>query len=446
MIKILTLAIIVLPCVSYAEKLTIDKVTPTLYLDKTQTEARLYLEIDEPQKVKSATVEIRSPSYSYIPEESSEINFQTFSLDNQKNCLDNQKNCKRFETVYNGFQQAGQYDIIYTLHSDDNVYPVYENSVVYKNKANNHPPNPFHLASPVDKEETQTILIFDWESTDDPDGDPITYIFTIADNESFKEFVYQKEQLDASMTYVDDNVKLKDLGGLRPKSYFHWKVEAVDQFGAKTTSDIRTFTTNNPGAPPGIASIRVYNALDYRPLGEVGITIDIPQQPNIFEDPNWGSYYFLLLQGYHNITLNLLGYRTGYRKRTVRTNTSIDIKITSGQSKEIDIALTPYTFFSSKTGILEIAVVTVSDSGDFSASLRLEPDSEPLIFTLMDDVTPIFGAREDIATFSFETGQLSIPNVTLIDDAGTEIQYQATMKLVPDSESLQFKLIDAVRH
>jgi hypothetical protein len=237
----------------------IIEVTPTQYLVPDENTATLFLTTNE-SKADLATVEIRYPSITLHQDESSRVQLDFDEL--KRKFLNGVPGTepKRFERELSIFRAPGRYDIFYTLRDQDtkDLAPI-RHSLVYKNNQNNRAPKSFRLLSPEDGAETRTVLIFDWENSDDPHG--ISYNFFIATDEKFHEIVYQQEGLVASTTYMDDSVGLEDFGGYSPTRYYYWKVEAVDDLGARTESEIRKFTTNNPSEGPGIYSAIVCDAL-----------------------------------------------------------------------------------------------------------------------------------------------------------------------------------------
>ncbi|MCP4697793.1 MAG: hypothetical protein GY862_13215, partial [Gammaproteobacteria bacterium] len=219
----------------------IKRITPTLHLSEDDTAGMLFLEAINPLRVDPAIVEIRTPSKILTAHYGLEHNEQIdIDLDSQflfKTGTD------RYELMYAGFQESGKYDIFYKVSDTEtgNLSPI-RHSVVYKNRKNNSPPDSFSLILPAPEAKTRTVLVFDWENSSDPDGDPLTYTFLIAEDPRFREadIVHKEEGLSSSLAYADDNTGLEDL-----KRYY-WKVIAVDFFGAKTESDIYDFTTDNP--------------------------------------------------------------------------------------------------------------------------------------------------------------------------------------------------------
>lgn len=220
---------------------------------------------------------------------------------------------------------------------------------------------------------------------------------------------------------------------------YFWKVEAVDIYGARTSSDIRRFTTNNHNAPPGPASVEVYNASDYTPIENVEFIFNQNPQEQIFADQ--GLYNFFLRPGEYEMWLTA----PGYLPRQARTKADfISFEVTPGQATQINVFLEPCTppcgnlqpaQFSLETKLLTIPAVKIADGGRFSVQLQ---GDESFIFTpLMDQLTELSAPTDYVAHFSAETGQLFLPRVAVIDKSGTETLYRVTMKL-SNPELLQF--------
>jgi hypothetical protein len=436
------------------------EVTPTLRLDETQTAATLFLIANNSDKVDrtgtGATVKIRPPSKSFEAQDGSEqITFEDLET------VELIYNTDRFETTYSGFNEKGKYELFYTVRdaTTQDISPI-QSSVVYKKidgNARSHvrSPTKFKLVSPVDNTQTRTVLIFDWEDSEDFDNSPITYTLSIADDEAFKNVIYQQEELNASMTYVE-NAEKKPCGKrknacLEDNTRYYWRVEAINNVGDGTVSDIWTFSTKDTNAPPGIASIQVYNALDYTPVENVDFTFNTFNKKSpeeIFADQ--GIYNFSLDFGLYEMWLTVPSYLP---RRTRAKADFIPLKMTTGQATEINVFLEPCTGssceniqsaqFSLDTKLLTIPTVKVPDVGDFS--LQLQGDDSLTFTILMDKLTQLSEATDYVAHLSSETGQwqLFIPRVKIVMPSGEEALYKVTMKLV-NSDPLQFGLVDAV--
>ena len=116
------------------------------------------------------------------------------------------------------------------------------------------PPATFQLKSPENGDKVGTFGLFDWVDTTDPDNDPITYSFLIAEDEAFSTVVHRQDALAVSATVLDSSAGLRDL------SDYFWKVEAVDQFGARSSSAVRRFETDSTSTSGGPISAQAFGA------------------------------------------------------------------------------------------------------------------------------------------------------------------------------------------
>ncbi|MCP4696630.1 MAG: hypothetical protein GY862_07250, partial [Gammaproteobacteria bacterium] len=280
----------------------IKKVTETLFLEASESSARLFLQAYVAGKVDPAIVAVRSPSQILRAEsgtEQAEIELdRRFPSYNEAG--------SRFEITYNGFAESGLYEIFYTVRDKDsgNISPI-RRSAVYKNRAGNRAPDPVALHLPANGDKAKTVLILDWKSAKDPDGDPITYTLTIAEDENFDSVKYHKEGLTSSWAYVDDHANLEDDTG-----YF-WKVTAVDSFGTRTDSEIWSFHTNNPGAPYTIASMDIYSAVYATPLPEASVVFQSASSSAtaILVDQYTGTQAAQLFPDTYQAVVNASGYQ-----------------------------------------------------------------------------------------------------------------------------------------
>ncbi len=105
--------------------------------------------------------------------------------------------------------------------------------------SSNMPPSSFALLSPPNG----TLLanlnpLFDWQSTTDPNGDPVTYDLFLAFDPLFP---------PAGTLRVDDLSASNYASGvpLAANSTYYWQVRAQDPSGATTSSEVWTFATRN---------------------------------------------------------------------------------------------------------------------------------------------------------------------------------------------------------
>jgi hypothetical protein len=233
----------------------IVSVTDTVFLTPDESAANLYIEVNNANRVNQAPVDIRKPSLELITEDR-EYTVQReiageglIRVDGDLRCSNVTHFCDKEVDV---FDEPGKYEIFYFVRDNkkDEISPI-KRSVVYKNKEGNQPPEAVNLLYPEDGTSTRTVLGFYGEMASDPDGDPITYTLSIATDENFEQVVYKQEELRVPATYLDRNViindeRTDDSTGLKDLTTYYWKFEAIDNFGARTASEVFSkFKTDN---------------------------------------------------------------------------------------------------------------------------------------------------------------------------------------------------------
>jgi len=204
----------------------IVRVTETLYL-KPNESATLFAEVNNLKSVRAATINVQVPS-------SKELE-KIVLFSRNKRCETNT------DEVKNIFKEPGRYDLYYwvTDKQSFDISPL-QHSVLYRNKEDNKAPAPFDLIAPKDG---GTVLItspvtFEWEQSIDPDDDAVSYTLEIAKDAEFEEVVYSQEGICGTEVTVD----LKEL---ESQETYYWRMVAVDENGAKRSSEGRIITTEN---------------------------------------------------------------------------------------------------------------------------------------------------------------------------------------------------------
>jgi WD40 repeat protein len=295
-------------------------VTPTLYLEATHSTGELFAVVNNAERVKNhqVIVDIRPPSVALA---SPGVEAKTAMEINEliRMFLPASHEPNRFSSHLDIFQEPGKYEVMYfVVDTQTGEMSPFQRSVVYKNRLGNRPPKAFHLQVPADNSKPETILIFSWDSTFDPDVDPFTYTLMIATDPEFQKVVYRQEELNLSMSYLDNKTpiddQLKDSGlGLRDGTQYYWQVEAIDPYGARAISEVFSFTTNNTNAPPGIGSMHISSALDYYPIDNAELVFfdefgnPLPDfNPAIHQDQ--GQYNMLLPAGRRRAIIKANGF------------------------------------------------------------------------------------------------------------------------------------------
>jgi uncharacterized delta-60 repeat protein len=312
----------------------IIKVTDTVYLDadpsSSHSTATLTLKTNvDTYGVDNAWVEIRSPNKILTPSGSGSMQLVIDLTQVPMTSADENGN---WAVTYNGFTESGMYEILYFVRDKETgkISPM-KRSTVYKGRSNNAAPcgtmgcpSQFHLLSPDNNKKQKTTLVFSWEDTVDPDLNPITYNLVIAEDNKFNTIVYRKEGIVTTMTYVDNAANLKD-----PMTYY-WMVEAVDSYGAITTSYEKwSFQTDNTNGYPGIITGIVYSDRDFSRIATAMITATIGDSPITIKDG-----MFILPANAEKI--NITGKSSGYQDTTLS-----DVPVRLGEATVVNLSLSP---------------------------------------------------------------------------------------------------------
>ena len=123
------------------------------------------------------------------------------------------------------------------------------------------PPNAFSLTTPANNAPFCHYGVFDWEATTDPNGGPITYKLIIANDIGFStnSIIYEQDGLIISHAAIDKDVKLIPEGA-EDGDLFYWKVEATNDRGAVTSSNIHVFELNPNITSGGIITSVAFSA------------------------------------------------------------------------------------------------------------------------------------------------------------------------------------------
>jgi hypothetical protein len=267
-------AITTAPEVDIEQPAEITSVTETRFLSPEQTATDLYLTVNNMARVERASVTIRLPLVaSMSSDNASQPAIEGFvSLDLPCHA-DNR--CENNTSVLdpNLFTEPGKYQIFYFITDNQTFeFSPFSYSMVYKSKLDNQPPSSPQLLHPLNGAMKTTNLVFDWETTTDPDGDAFTYTLTVAEDSNFGIVVYQLEEIFTDITLVNTDVILQDGShGFKDATTYYWKIEAVDDFGSKTSSDVFSFITDNTNAPPSVASLYVSSAVNFTSLDQAEI-------------------------------------------------------------------------------------------------------------------------------------------------------------------------------
>lgn len=349
-------------------------VTPHVQLGIQENSAQLFARVNYPERVADGQVivDIYPPSSPRVmdgTEQTEQLEIPSLARIYLTLIEDN-----RFTGHFDQFTETGQYQIFYSVRDKiTGELSPWHSSVVYKAKVGNSPPKPFKLLTPPTGQQTATTLIFDWENSFDPERDSVNYTLIIATDPEFRQEVYRQTQA-ISMAYVNQATRILEpfnLGkrGLRDGTTYFWKVQARDRYGAMTESTPFSFQTNNTNAPPSLASIQIFNAIDftslenarldfwqvdesgYLLLDELGNPIPVAQPPVLYQEQ--GIYNLLLPYGNRRATIDADDYQSQ----------DIDLNTESGLTT-LNVAMTPSGGNLVNHGQLQFAVAQTALAED----------------------------------------------------------------------------------
>lgn len=279
----------------------IKSVTPTTFLISTQSDAILWLEANNDNRVGSAWIEIKKPG---IVPTSGGSGGQVI-IDLEMVTLLHNDTLKRWEVPYSVFTTAGTYEIYYyTKDSQTGVVSPAVSSILYRNSDVNTVSSAFNLKSPINGSTTDTSLIMEWESSSDTDG--LTYTLEISDTAAFTTMAYKSERLIDTFAVIPDKI-------LTSNKTYYWRVTAIDSLGAQQVSiEAWSFTTDS-----GLATVHYLNGILYStttgdPVNGTVYLSDGNAAKSFVTGPGGGYYFTLSMPG----TYTLYALANGYLNST----------------------------------------------------------------------------------------------------------------------------------
>ena len=256
------------------------EVASSQHLDVNESHALLWLRANKDIEVGTAWVEIRSLNQLLNAAPSS----GQVALELPRLQLEFNRESGLWEGTYDAFIEAGSYELYYYVKDieTDDLSPMVTGRI-YKNKLGNHSPTPPILKSPDVDATVSTTALFRWEKGHDSDGDFITYNHIVSDSEGRE--IYRQEGLTTGVTFIDQQIGLKDL------TEYRWSIETVDQYGMISGRATRSFQTNNANGIFGIIRGQIYN---HKKVPIPSALVSVGNQTTTTD--NRGSYTLLLMK------------------------------------------------------------------------------------------------------------------------------------------------------
>jgi hypothetical protein len=234
-------------------------IQPDRPLHVNESQFDISLRIKNPDDDLKVFFEIRAPD-SQRPET---INEQLQKELNLQQILLNKTSEGFYQKRCNEFQVAGKYTLFFYVQDADGTLYYANQSYVYKVKENNSPPAHFQLMYPMNlddpenqgsTEKVSSPVFFQWEDT--ADRDPFTYSLWISKSRQFdtdllikvEDWIDSQYQMEFSESWDGCDV--------------YWKVEAIDEFGASTETEIYRFKLNDINDPDDMSMVyfQVYDS------------------------------------------------------------------------------------------------------------------------------------------------------------------------------------------
>jgi|GEM_PF-1524012 len=228
---------------------SIVRTAPGVFLKSGQESADLWAIVENPGRLRSIWAEVKSPGYTLVS--SPESDQVEMDLPKILGTPDSSVDGRWAWPGLSGFNEPGTYQVFYFAKDDitENVSRIMETRV-YKAKEGNLPPEAFDPILPVSEETVLPIytngeyyILFDWEDAKDPEGNIVTYNLLLSEgNTSFDEpLIIEGISESAYRMGFSEGITFS-------KVYF-WKVQAIDEYGAVTETQISVFDTKDPNPP-----------------------------------------------------------------------------------------------------------------------------------------------------------------------------------------------------
>lgn len=237
---------------------------PESHLTMNQAQVVFNVRVSAPERTESVWMEIRKPDVA-LPSAVNPFSQKELDLISIFMTFNPAKNL--YEVAYDKFYQAGKYTIFFYVKDCSGVISGSDQTIIFKNRANNSPPETFGLIAPdnhTDSEFTEVIL--EWEPA--RDFESILYAAWLSTDPGFEQTATLKKE------YLVDPMSLIKLPDQWDARHIYWKIIATDIYGAQTESPVWEFSTNNqnPGTQP-ILYFQIYDEKTYRPIPQAMIEI-----------------------------------------------------------------------------------------------------------------------------------------------------------------------------
>ena len=310
----------------------ITSVTETTIIPANQNYATpLWLKVNDNSRIAEAWMEIRTPVTTTIPTPGTAQ--YTPELQKRPLYFDGMQWQKSDYT----FTQPGTYNILYYTQDNqtNDVSPV-KHTVVYKQTANSTPPGTFYLSTPANNSGITPPFKLTWGEVSSPND--ITYTLLVYSPDGTE--IYKQEQIPQAGAYLTETM-LKDKTGAyycssKTYKYCFWKVKAVDNFGATSESNTRTFTIVEENALPAILTGYIRNFITGVPIQGATVGAGTASTTTYAN----GAYLISVPAGSTNLNITAQNYQSTTIPLSATSGkvltTNVNLKTTGGSTKPGD--------------------------------------------------------------------------------------------------------------
>jgi Leucine-rich repeat (LRR) protein len=289
--------------------------------------------VNKVDKVNAMWLEIRKPDIR-LPDLL--YKFRQKELDLEEVYLTDNQSLNQYVLNYDQFIEAGKYSIYFYVKNNEGIISGFDETIIYKNKENNSPPEPVHLISPINLDDPEHIhsneteftdVILQWEDSRDPDHDQFTYTAYLSKNSTFDDSVtIVKEQ-------ILETICLVNLPHSWDKSNVYWKVFAIDDYGAQSESEVFRFYIENLEDALPIVFVHVYDSRSNRPIPKALVRFESKDSRIEMTMNHQGHFIERIQPGAYDISIN--GDHYVFKPENVVIDTQSEISLSFGLTSTI---------------------------------------------------------------------------------------------------------------
>ncbi|MBF0160368.1 MAG: VCBS repeat-containing protein, partial [Magnetococcales bacterium] len=301
----------------------------------------------------------------------------------------------------------GHYQLQYSIRdseSDQLATPVLGH--LYRSSSgNNRTPSSVTLQEPASQATVNSVGLFNWSDAVDADQDPVSYTLVVAQDNNLSRVVYRQEGLPLSWAVINFKSTTVTAGD------YYWRVEAVDRYGAASSSAVGRFTLNSLNDIPAVLMGYLYNNSDYATIADATVTLN--NQPVAVDRD--GSLIGLIPTSGATLKIEKAGYKTQLRTLGATEAGSIN-QLTIGLERETVTLRYRLNGGAETSGISVVGsnksdTITLLSGG---STLSLSSIEKVLGSTAADQIVLLAGASVSCSGVESVTGSSGTDTITLM--------------------------------